>query len=161
VKVVRMALLAGALAFATLGFTSGGVAAYGKADQPLAQLTFSGNCDNPSFPFCAPPPAGVGLGGIWTWVEVDANGTGDATGAVCGHNIAGPRGGADSLRGDITWWWSQTPQGFPVAMGAPLDPNGYYNVAISGVGVFAWPVTQGHYSAHPVPGVSLQATVAP
>jgi len=43
------------------------------------------------------------------------------------------------------------------------DPNGeYYVVAVPKIGErFAFPVTQGHYSFKPVPGVSLQMTVAP
>jgi len=160
-RIVRLALLAGALAFATLGFGAGGVAAYGKADQPLAQLTFSGNCDNPSVALCAPPPAGFGLGGIWLWIEIDAGGTGDVAGAGCGHNVGGPRGGAGSIRGDVTWWWSQTAQGEPTTFGPP-DPAGYYNVALpGGADVLSFPVTPGHYSAHPAPGVALETTVAP
>jgi hypothetical protein len=157
---IRLAVLASALAVVIAGFTADGVAAYGRADQPLAQLTFSGNCDNPNFPLCAPAPQGFGLGGIWLWVEVDANGTGDVAGAACGHVLGGPSGGAGSIRGDVTWWWSQLPQGGPTTFG-PLDPAGYYNVAIPGGEVLAFPVTKGHYSAHPVPGVALETTVAP
>lgn len=161
-RIVRLALLAGALAFATLGFSAGGVAAYGHADQPLAQLEFSANCNNPDFPLCAPPPAGFGLGGIWLWIEIDAGQTGDVAGAGCGHVRGGPRGGAGPINGDVTWWWSQFPQGFPTAFGAPLDPAGYYNVALpGGEEVLAFPVTQGHYSAHPAPGVAIETTVAP
>lgn len=156
---VRLALLAGAMAIALAGFTAGGVAAYGRADQPLAQLEFSGNCNNPSFPLCAPPPQGFGLGGIWLWIEIDANHTGDVAGAGCGH-VRGGGGGAGSIRGDVTWWWSQLPQGGPTTFGPP-DPAGYYNVQIPGGDVLAFPVTQGHYSAHPVPGVALETTVAP
>jgi hypothetical protein len=156
----RIIFLGAALAVATLGASSSGVAAYGAADHPVAQLEFSGNCNNPTFALCAPPPNGFGLGGIWLWIEIDANNTGDVAGAGCGHVRGGPRGGAGSIRGDVTWWWSQLPQGGPTTFG-PLDPAGYYNVAISGVGVLAFPVTQGHYSAHPAPGVALETTVAP
>jgi hypothetical protein len=148
------------MAMVLAGLTAGGVAAYGRADQPVAQLTFSGNCDNPDFPLCAPPPQGFGLGGIWIWIELDANGTGDVAWADCLHVLGGPGGGANSIRGDVTWWWSQLPQGAPTTFG-PLDPAGYYDVAIPNGEVLAFPATRGHYSAHPVPGVALETTVAP
>lgn len=157
---IRFALLASSLAIGLIGFSAGGVAAYGSADHPVAQLEFSGNCNNPTFALCAPPPNGFGLGGIWLWIEIDANHTGDVAGAVCGHVLGGPRGGAGSVRGDVTWWWSQLPQGGPTTFG-PLDPAGYYNVALPIGDVLAFPVTQGHYSAHPAPGVTLETTVAP
>ena len=62
-KPLRLLVAASLLAVGALGATTGGVAAYGHADQPLAQIEFSGNCNNPSFPLCAPPPNGFGLGG--------------------------------------------------------------------------------------------------
>ncbi len=169
---MRKALVLCALvaAFAAItGFTSAGKAlAYGKADQPLAQLTLSANCDNPSFPLCFPPQpdgsGGVGLGGIWAWIEVDAGGTGDMTGAGCGHTVGGGgRGsaGAGPLGpSDITWEImsaDQIPQGFFVLGN---DPNGRYYV-INELGPFAFPVTTGHYSVQLAPGVQIQATVAP
>ena len=52
---------------ASLGVAAPGVAAYGAADQPLAQIEFSGNCNNPDVEFCHK----VGLGGIWLWIEID------------------------------------------------------------------------------------------
>src|SRR5215831_115288 len=100
---LRLVLSASLLAIAALGATTGGVAAYGHADHPLAQIELSGNCNNPDVPLCAPPEAGgIGLGGIWLWIEIDGNGSGDVAGAGCGH-IRGVGGGADSIRGDITW----------------------------------------------------------
>ena len=141
--------------------------AYGKADQPLAQLEFSANCDNPNFPPCAPPPAGGGTGGIWLWVEVDAvNNSVDFAGAGCFHTvggIGGPGGaGAGPIRGTGTWTYGTLEtlpaNAFPVA----IDPNDqYYVVTLDPQDIFAFPVTQGHYSAHPAPGVSVQTTVAP
>jgi hypothetical protein len=85
---LKLRLLLGAvlLAVAALGASTGGVAAYGRAEQPLAQIEFSGNCNNPDFFLCAPPPAGFGLGGVWFWIEIDAGGTGDIAGAGCGHD---------------------------------------------------------------------------
>jgi hypothetical protein len=160
VRVVRASVVAGILVVAALGVAAPSAAAYGRADQPLRQIEFSANCNNPTFPLCAPPPDGFGLGGIWLWIEVDANGTGDVAGAGCGH-VPGGGGGAGPIRGEVTWWWSATPQGFPAAFGAPLDPNGYYNVSIGGGEVIAFPVTLGHYSAHPVAGVAINVQVAP
>jgi hypothetical protein len=155
---LRGIVVAGALVGMALGATTGGVAAYGKADQPLAQIEFSGNCNNPSFPLCAPPPAGFGLGGIWVWIEIDANGTGDIAGAGCGHDRAGS-GGAGSIRGEITWWGSVGPQGEAFA----VDPNNrYYNVSLGDGGPpLSFPQTVGHYSFMPAPGVAVQLQVAP
>jgi hypothetical protein len=148
-------VFAGTLALATIGFTAGGVAAYGRADQPLAQVEFSGNCDNPSFAFCQQ----VGVGGIWLWIEIDANHTADIRGSQCGHGAGGS--GASPIRADgVTWWWSATPEGTPAVLNPNLDPNGYYNLAL-GPETLSFDVTQGHYSAHPVPGVSVNWQVAP
>jgi hypothetical protein len=158
-KVVRVALLAALLATATLGSTAGGVAAYGHGDGPLAQIEWSANCNNPDFPLCAAPPDGFGLGGIWLWIEIDAGGDADVAGAVCGH-VPGVGGGAGSITGEFDWSWSQLPQGFP-AVDGPLDPNGYYNVNLGVFGVLAFPVTVGHYSAHPAPAVAIELQVAP
>jgi len=160
VQLFRPARLVVALALcvSALGVTAGGVFAYGHADQPLRQIEFSANCNNPSFPLCS-PETGFGLGGVWVWIEIDANQTGDIAGAGCGH-VRGVGGGAGSIRGDITWTWSLDPLGFPAAMGAPADPQGYYNVDW-GDGPISFPVTIGHYSAHPAPGVAIEVQVAP
>jgi len=137
--------------------------AYGKADQPLAQLEFSGNCDNPSFPLCAPPPGGVGTGGIWFWVEIDAGGSGDIRGAECIHTIGGHGPvGAVSINGDVTWVQGSAADFPPGTFAVGTDPNdSYYIVTLEQGDVFAFPVTQGHYSLHPVSGVAIEATVAP
>jgi hypothetical protein len=158
VRVARIIALAGSLAIAGLGLTATSVGAYGRADQPLAQIAFSASCNNPSFPLCD-PTTGFGLGGIWIWVEIDANQTGDVAGADCTH-VRGVGGGAGSIRGDVTWWWSATPEGIPAIPG-PLDPNGYYNVALPVGQTLSFNVSVGHYSAHPVPGVTLNLQVAP
>jgi hypothetical protein len=154
----RVLLAAGVLAAATLGATTGAVAAYGRADQPLAQIEFSANCNNPSFPLCAPPPAGFGLGGVWLWIEIDTGGTGDIAGAGCGHDRAGS-GGAGSIRGEIKWTGSTGPQGIAFA----TDPhNLYYNVNLGDGGPpISFPQTVGHYSFMPAPGVAVQTQVAP
>jgi hypothetical protein len=154
---IRTLLAASLLAVATLGASSGGVAAYGRADQPLAQIEFSANCNNPAFPLCFPPPNGFGLGGVWFWIEIDANGTGDIAGAGCGHDRAGS-GGAGPITGEISWTGgAATGEAFFV------DPNGkYYNVTLPGSPVaLSFPQTQGHYSFRPAPGVTIQLQVAP
>ncbi|HEX6030550.1 MAG TPA: hypothetical protein VFY90_03895 [Tepidiformaceae bacterium] len=151
-----------------VGVRTGDAHAYGHADQPLAQIELSGNCTNPSFPLCAPPPDGVGTGGIWFWIEIDANGTGDIAGAGCGHTvggIGGPGGaGGGPIKGDVTW--SSTDLLSGTAAGGQffgtIDPNdSYYLVTIPDGEKFLFPTTQGHYSFQPANGVSLQLQVAP
>jgi hypothetical protein len=158
---LRVALVVAVAAIAgTVGTTR--ALAYGHADHPLAQLTLSANCDNASFPLCQPDA--VGLGGLWAWVEVDAGGTGDMTGAECTHTVhgGGPGSAGASPIGpsDITWEevsGSQIPSGFFV-LGS--DPNDEYYI-INELGPFAFPVTTGHYSIRLAAGVQIQATVAP
>jgi hypothetical protein len=161
IRAPRLLAAAAIVTVVAIGVAAPSAAAYGRADQPLRQIEFSANCNNPAFPLCAPAPAGFGLGGIWLWIEIDANQTGDVAGAGCGHVRGGGGGGAGSIRGDVTWWWSATPQGFPAAFGAPPDANGYSNVDIGGGEVLAFPVTIGHYSAHPARGVAIEVQVAP
>ena len=161
IRPVRLMLAAGLLAAASLGATASGVAAYGKADGPIAQIEFSANCNNPAFFLCQQ----VGLGGIWLWIEIDGgtgaiSGDADVAGAGCGH-IRGVGGGAFPIRGEFHWAWSALPQGLDVTFGAPTDPNGYYNVDLGGGFVVSFPVTTGHYSFHPVPGVAIETQVAP
>lgn len=160
-KLVRAVLLATALAIPTVAFTSGSVFAYGHTDRPLAQLEVSGNCDNPSVYFCSNV---VGVGGIWLWIEVDANGTGDVAGSECQHNVGGPRGGAGSIRGDVTWEAVDGATAADNGFSFPtiVDPtDSYYLVSFQGKPLFATPVTSGHYGFHPTNGVSLQIQVAP
>jgi hypothetical protein len=165
VKIARLAPLAGLLAAASLGLTAGGVAAYGHADGPIAQIEFSGNCNNPDFFLCAPPPAGFGLGGIWLWIEIDGgagatSGDADIAGSACGH-VPGVGGGAFSIRGEFPWWWSATPDGGDVSFGTYSGPDGYYNVDLGPGGILSFPVTIGHYSFRPAPAVTTELQVAP
>jgi hypothetical protein len=155
---LRIGLVAGSLALAGLGVTASGVAAYGAADQPLAQIELSGNCNNPSVPFCQE----VGPGGIWLWIEVDANGTADVAGAGCGHVPGGGPGtsGAESIRGEFQWSKSDTPEGMDVTFGAYDGSAGYYNVDL-GFQVFSFPATYDHWSSHPAPAVAVETQVAP
>jgi hypothetical protein len=165
-KVLVLVVLVAGLAAVT-GFAGAKNAlAYGKADQPLAQLTVSANCDNPSFPLCAPPQpdgsGGVGLGGIWAWVEIDGSGTsgtGDMTGAGCDHAGAGGGGSGAGPLGPTQITWTKV-----AAADVPQDlfvlgPDTQYYI-VSGL-PFAFPVTTGHYSTRLAPGVQIQSTVAP
>src|SRR5690349_14205367 len=112
-------MLAGVLAAVALGATTGGAAAYGHADRPLAQIEVSVNCNNRDL--CDP------LGGIWVWIEIDTGGTGDAAGAQCAH-IQGVGAGAVSIRGEITWSYSTGTDGATFVAG--VDPtNTYYLVS--------------------------------
>lgn len=164
------ALMLPAAAFVVLVAWHGAASAYGKADTPLAQIAFSGNCDNPSFPFCAPPPNGVGTGGIWFWIEIDAGGGGDIRGSGCGHTyggVGGPGGaGASPIKGDITWTYSNRANG--VQSGALFfpgleDPNDHYYLVTlpGGTDKFLFPTSVGHYSFKPTTAVTLQLQVAP
>ena len=158
-KLFRVMLVAGTLAASSVAVTATGVLAYGHADEPLAQIEYSGNCNNPDFPLCAAPPNGFGLGGIWLWIEIDAEGTADVAGAGCGH-VRGVGGGAGPIRGEFDWWWSATPQGGDASFGTYSGADGYYNVAL-GPDVLSFPVTVGHYSVHPAPAVAIELQVAP
>jgi hypothetical protein len=147
-------MLAAVLGASATTFGASAVLAYGHADQPIAQVEISGNCNNPDYFFCSDV---VGLGGIWLWIEIDADGTADVAGAVCGHTIGGPRGGATSIRGEFDWVTVTIPPNPSLLV---VDPTNTYWV-LPGLDVFPIPVTQGHYSYHPVRGVALEVQIAP
>jgi hypothetical protein len=164
---------------------SGKALAYGSADQPVAQVEISANCNNPSFPFCNV----VGLGGVWTWAELDnvpsdsVQGWNemDSTFAGCGHVRGG--GGPGSAGGggfrDPFGVWQE----FPSLLDAEIATSGQAEpiLLLGGTNPYTGPVyvldffpgsgeedfmpvvpvAQGHYSAQPVSGVSLQVQVAP
>ena|SRR6266540_74501 len=159
-KFLKVMLIAGTVAASSAAITATGVLAYGHADGPIAQIEFSGNCNNPDFGFCQQ----VGLGGIWLWIEIDGgagatSGDADIAGSSCGH-VRGVGGGAFSIRGEFEWWWSATPEGEDVTFGTYSGADGYYNVGLPGV-VLSFPVTTGHYSFHPAPAVAIELQVAP
>jgi hypothetical protein len=163
------ALLAGGIVAA--GATS--ASAYGKADNPVAQVEVSGNCNNASV--C--PSLIGGTGGIWIWAELDAaypgasSGTSDYTFAGCGHTVggAGGPGGAGGGGGpgtDGTWQvvgsvFAAAGDGF-LPIDVAVDKSGtvlptvpYYEITLPAGDpihpfTFAVPVPVGHYSA---PGV--------
>jgi hypothetical protein len=158
---VRAFMVAAALAVSLLGVGTSGVLAYGHADQPLAQLELSANCTNRTSPLCAPDA--LGLGGIWLWIEVDANGTADVAGSGCEH-LPGVFAGAESIRGEFPWtsFSGSVPDlqtAFPGAFVVGADPNNEYYV-LPDLG-FAFPKTTGHYTVNLDKGVFLQAQVAP
>ena len=136
--------------------TAGGVAASGHADQPLAQIEFSANCDNPGYALRAAGRDGFGLGGNWLWIEIDANGTGDVAGTGCSLMLGG--GGAGSIRGEATCLAGTGAQG----LGFAVDPNNqYYNVDIGDGGPpLSFPRTLGHYLFQPMSGVTVQTTIS-
>ena len=151
--------LAIAALLAALGVASsaGSASAYGAAEHPLAQIELSANCNNPDYPLCQ-PSSGFGLGGVWLWIEIDAGGSGDVAGAGCGH-VRGVGGFASSIRGEIRWVKVTLPPG---AIPYWTDPtNTYYLVFLSPQEAIPFPVTVGHYSFMPTPGVAFQLQVAP
>jgi hypothetical protein len=184
---MRKRLLVLGLMIAAASFVSSGSAfAYGAADQPVAQVEISANCDNPSFFFCSQV---VGLGGVWAWSSLNnvANTTTggwnemDSTIADCGHTQGGGGPGSAGAGGgpDPVGVWKQFPslaaaEAATAGAAEPLLALGGGNPYPGAVYVLDFfpgsgpsdfmpvvPATQGHYSAHPAPGVSLQITVAP
>ena len=150
-RMIRLCVLASVLAAVSLGGMAGGVAAYGNADGPLAQIEVSVNCNN--LDLCDPP------GGVWVWIEIDQDGTADAAGAGCGH-LPGVGGGAGPIRGEFSWTYSTGTGGASFVAG--IDPtNTYYLVGGGGQQQVALPVTRGHYSSHPAPGIAVETQVAP
>lgn len=151
-----------------------GAFAYGSADQPLAQVEISGNCDNPAFPLCAPAPDGVGTGGVWAWAELDADGSMDATVAFCGHVVGGGGpGSAGAGGGPVSggqWWTISSLDQAPAGASPFYDPSQYHGSLyvldfFPGAGtddfIAVVPTALGHYSLHPVPAVTIQTQVAP
>ena len=148
--------------------------AFAYGNTALYQAGESLNCNNPTFPICAPPPKGFGLGGTWQWWEFDAGFTGDATVTFCGHTTGGGgpgTAGAAHINLDIEHWsfgpaqpgdvdfpgginfyvdlavWTITGQNAPPPFEAPFGDTGI-------------PIVPGHYSFHPVPGVAGEVQVA-
>lgn len=169
--VVGIAILSAA---AATTMAAPGAFGYGAADHPVAQVEISGNCDNPSFPLCAPEPDGVGLGGVWVWSELDADGSMDATVAFCGHTVGGGGPGSAGAGGGPvrTGQWSTISSLADAPPGAApfFDPSKYHGTLYvldffpgSGADDFiaVVPTTRGHYSMHPAPAVSIQTQIAP
>lgn len=153
--------------------------AYGSADQPIAQIEISGNCNNPSYPLCAPPPDGVGLGGVWVWSELDTSGgnltsgTMDATVTFCGHVIGGGGPGSAGAGGgpdrNGVWYTISSLDQAPAGAFPFYDPSKYSgNLRVLDFFpgspddfITVVPAQMGHYSLQPVNGVTIQTQVAP
>jgi hypothetical protein len=116
-------------------------ASYGKLAE--YQLTFSQNCNNPTF--CTD-----GLGGSWGWAVLNSDGTGDAQITFCGHD-PGLGGGAGHEDLDIFAWSVDTANGV-FRVDSASDPEFE--------GDTPFPAEPGHYSFHPAPGVAIEITVA-
>jgi len=157
-RLLRLLLPAVLLMAAGTGAGATSAAAYGAPDHPLAQIELSANCNDPAYALCQPRPYGFGLGGVWLWIEIDSDGSGDVAGAGCGH-VRGVGGGADSIKGEISWVKVTLPPGaFPFW----TDPtNTYYLVTLGPGEVIPFPVTVGHYSFMPTAAVAFQLQVAP
>lgn len=164
---------------------SPGAFAYGSADNPVAQVEISANCDSASFSFCTDV---VGLGGVWAWAELDnvpSSTAGwnemDATISECQHTQGGGGPGSAGASGgpDSIGVWAQYPN-LGAALGAnpgaiPLyalfGANSDYTGSVYVLDFFPGagsqdfepvvPTQVGHYSVQPVPGATVQIQVAP
>jgi hypothetical protein len=74
-------------------------------------------------------------GGVWLWIELSSDHTGDYSGADCGHGSEGSGAAADM--GEVTWWYSN---GMIIISGVVLNGLGGYPTTIT------VPDTYGHYS---------------
>jgi hypothetical protein len=164
-RAVPVSIVVGAILVAQ-GLMAASAGAYGS--NALWQIGLSANCNNPSV--CGADE----LGGFWGWVELDADNTGDATFAGCGHlqgrQLPGSSG-AGGLRIDITGWTIESgsagPQTFFVTSevdtftgrGGPVTvtiPSENFDTGV--------PAVPGHYSTADVfgftaPGVAFQLQV--
>lgn len=171
------ALVAGLVVAAGL-LGAGKALAYGPGT--VAQVEFSGNCDNTTW--CDANFGGTG--GIWVWSALNSDHSVDATEAGCGHTVGGGGAGGGGGPIDGTWWtvdnvFDAVNEGaFPVAvaMSNPTTPNPtmrYYVIALDDGFVYAVPVSRGHYNYSGVQflsgvpagmhiaGVNFQTQVAP
>jgi hypothetical protein len=91
VKRLSAAAGAGCLATALVGVAATpALADYGKGAQ--FQIEISAN-----------NVGGVPGDGVWLWIELNSNGTGDYTGADCIHTGSAGLNGAGHQRGDVKW----------------------------------------------------------
>lgn len=147
----------GALMAAMIGGAFGATAAQAYGNDHVYQLTFSLNCNDRHSPLCAPDV--FGLGGVWGWIEPDADATADATVTFCGHG-QGFNGAFHENLDEVPW--SIVPEsdlGDRFATGS--DPGGQYIVFDEGsdLGFIAFPATPDHYSISFGPGITAQSTV--
>jgi hypothetical protein len=142
-----------------------GSPAYAASDYSGAQyqVEFSLNCHDSTAPCYI-----HGLGGIWGWMALMPDHTGNAQVAVCSHTNAGsgPAGaGAEHFSFDPTWVKTFIPASIAKSFPA-IDPNSTYIVLNpmtepAGVGVPPLPATPGHYALNPALGATGSVTIAP
>ena len=117
---IRTFLAACVLAAAAGGATSAtALADYGSGAQ--YQIELSANI------------SGKSGGGAWLWISLNSDGTGDYSGADCGHGGAG----AASDKGDVTWTVSG---GSVVIVGVVLNGLGGFPTVVT------VPTAYGHYT---------------
>lgn len=129
VGLVRTVFVVAAVLAAVLAATAGPAAAdYGTG--VYRQIELSNNVP------------GTQGGGVWLWIELNSNGTGDYAGSDCGHGGVG----AASDKGDVTW----QPAGDMIVIsgvvlnGLPTDPqHGDFSPWHTTITV---PAKTGHYS---------------
>ena len=125
------------------------------------QVTFSLNCNNPS----AACQQIFGLGGMWGWIALAGDGTGNAQVTGCGHTVGGGGGqaGAGHVAYDPTYIVISSPGGPPSPV-TPVDPNGEYIVftdpTSQALNLPPVPATYGHYSVSFM-GAKGEETIAP
>ena len=136
------------------------LAASGSPSSPtLAQVEVSVNCDNAAL--CS------GTGGIWFWTSIQAGGTGDLSGAGCGHTVGGVGGpggaGSSSIKETVSWTYTtlgSAPSGVNF-YGTTDATDSYYLISGPGIGKWLVPTVTGHYGVRVAPGIQIQITVAP
>lgn len=112
---------------------------YGKQQQ--YQIEISLNCTNAHNCTEANLPPGSGMG-IWLWLELNDDGTGDYTGSDCGHFHYGPGevdAGAIADLGDVEHWYDDTENHRLVIEGVELFGGALGPMTIT------VPDTLGHY----------------
>ena len=145
---MRKLVLVAAL-FAAVGavYTATASADYGKAQY---QITFSSNCNNPTF--CVDQYGNPQLGGDWGWAALNADGTGDLVTTGCGH-FPGFGGGAFNEHVDIYQWTVDASTGmFEIVLAS--DPSFEGDTPI--------PYEAGHsyhFGAPIAPGVNVEGQV--
>jgi len=170
IRTITRALVPAIVLTTALGLAPSALA-YGSADHPVAQVEISGNCNNPGYDLCAPMPDGVGLGGVWTWAELDVATPGDTSGTMdytlsfCTHQTDGLNGGF-GFTGSGTWWTIDALGDAPANAHPFFDPSktyDHYFVLDFGVEGFVAivPAPFGHYDLRPAPAVTIQTQVAP
>lgn len=82
-----------AMAVITAGTVAGGLL-MSSATSAQYQVEISDNCNEPT---CSTP------GGVWLWIALKANGTGDYKGSDCIHRGANGLNAAIAASGDVTW----------------------------------------------------------